>query len=45
MRWRKAVAQMVGHEDLKEQIEVWRNEIEIEIVMAEAEGAPLICKK
>ncbi|MBE5408239.1 AAA family ATPase (plasmid) [Mycobacteroides abscessus] len=41
VRWRKAVAQMVGHEDLKEQIEVWRNEIEIEIVMAEAEGRTL----
>lgn len=41
VRWRKAVAEMVGHEDLKEQIEVWRNEIEIEMVMAEAEGRTL----
>lgn len=40
-RWRKAVAEMVGHDDLKEQIEVWRNEIEIELVMAEAEGRTL----
>lgn len=36
--WRRVVDNMIGHDEVKEQIEVWRTEIEIEQVTAELEG-------
>lgn len=38
--WRRVVENMIGHEEVKEQIQVWRTEIEIEQVTAELEGRP-----
>lgn len=38
--WRRVVDNMIGHDEVKEQIEVWRTEIEIEQVTAELEGRP-----
>lgn len=39
-QWRRDIDELIGHEDVKEQISVWRTEIEIEQVMAEHEGRP-----
>jgi type VII secretion ATPase EccA len=40
-QWRHAIDELIGHEDVKEQISVWRTEIEIEQVMAEYESRPV----
>jgi type VII secretion ATPase EccA len=39
-QWRTSIGELIGHDDVKEQISVWRTEIEIEQVMAEYEGRP-----
>lgn len=38
LEWRRVIDQMIGHEEIKEQILVWQKEIEIEQVTAELEG-------